>query len=51
VLLFKKGKLVIKGEITIRAYPIYTREEIKRGKVDHQEWNEHNARTEFYQVR
>ena len=51
VLLFEKGKLVIKGELSIRAYPIYSWEEIEHGEVAHQEWYVHNSRTDFYQVR
>ena len=50
VLLFEKGKLVIKGELTIRAYPIYSWEEIKREKID-QVWYLYNDFTEFAQVR
>ena len=51
VLLFENGKLVIKGELTISAYPIYSWLDIEHGKVEHQEWRLHNSMTEFYQVR
>jgi len=50
VLLFEKGKLVIKGELIIRAYPIYSWEEIKREKIQ-QEWHLFNDYTEFAQIR
>ena len=49
VLLFEDGKLVITGELTISAHPIYSWEDIERGKV--QIWNVYNARTEFHQIR
>lgn len=51
VLLFEDGKLVITGELTISARPIYSWEDIKRGKADEQEWYVYNAATEFHQIR
>ena len=50
VLLFENGKLVIKGKLTISAYPIYSWEEIKRGDVEHQEWYVKNSEIDFYQI-
>lgn len=51
VLLFENGKLVIRGELIISAYPIYSWEDIERGKVEHQEWHVTNSATDFYQIR
>lgn len=51
VLLFEDGKLVIKGELTISARPIYSWEDIERGKVAKQKWDVYNAVTEFHQIR
>ena len=51
VLLFEDGKLVIKGELTISAHPIYSWEDIERGKVEEQEWYVYNSATDFYQIR
>lgn len=50
VLLFEKDKLVIRGELIISAYPIYSWEEIRREKID-QEWYLYNSYTEFKQIR
>jgi len=51
VLLFENGKLVITGELTISARPIYSWEDIERGKVDEQKWDVYNSGTNFYQIR
>jgi hypothetical protein len=51
VLLFENDKLVIRGELLIRAYPVYSWEEIKRGEVEEQEWYVLNTATDFYQIR
>ena len=50
VLLFENEKLVIRGELMIRAYPKYTWEEIARYNFS-QEWELSNSYVDFSMVR
>ena len=51
ILLFEDGKLEIRGELIISAYPLYSWEDIVHGKVDRQVWYLENDFTEFKQIR
>lgn len=48
ILIFESGKLVLKGKITISAYPIYDWEEIRHGIA--QKWELTNTVYDFEQV-
>jgi len=48
ILIFENGKLVLKGKITISAYPLYDWEEIRHGTE--QKWELKNTVYEFYQI-
>jgi len=50
VLLFENEKLVIKGELLISAYPIYSWEDISHGRVKNQVWNVNNYDMYFEQI-
>jgi len=49
ILLFEDGKLVIKGELTIRAYPLYSWEDITHGAK--QVWILSNSASKFCTIR
>ena len=51
VLLFEDGKLVISGELGISARPLYSWEDIERGKYTAQKWDLYNTMTEYRQIR
>ncbi len=48
ILIFENGKLVIKGTLTISAYPIYMWDEINPGQK--QEWRISNSGSDFIQI-
>lgn len=48
VLIFENGKLVIKGTLTISAYPVYIWDEINRDQK--QEWRISNSGSDFIQI-
>jgi hypothetical protein len=48
ILIFENGKLVIKGTLTINAYPIYVWDEVNHGQK--QEWRLSNSESGFVQI-
>ena len=49
ILLFENGKLVLKGKLTISAYPLYSWDEINHNGFQ-QEWRVENTISDFYKV-
>lgn len=49
ILIFEDGKLVLKGKLTISAYPVYIWDELNRNYQ--QKWNIENSMDDFKQIR